>query len=208
MISLTNSFKSNSSCNKLLTYENCYNQYKHEYCNDEDFSIKSDDISAEIDDLIDEYENNHRLSSSDFLDQIEVDHTTHRQYNRKFSDVQKKNFGLSELDLKLINEEEEVLKDEDYILTTNENNKRMPEKSGSLVSSTNDLLSQGSAFRMSASRRHTNQSYVEEERFIVERFESQNNGRDTIDINRSIEVKTIISNKPMGKNNNKYSFTS
>jgi hypothetical protein len=56
----------------------CYQQYKKEYMNDENFSLKSYDMSEEIDDFINEFDfhvkRRHEVMSnsiySDLLDQI------------------------------------------------------------------------------------------------------------------------------------------
>ncbi len=56
MTTLTSSFRSNKSYNSSKNtladiYQNCYNQYKREYANDDDFSIKSEDITQEIQEI-------------------------------------------------------------------------------------------------------------------------------------------------------------
>jgi hypothetical protein len=217
-MSLTASFKSNkSNKEKLLTsydiYTNCYNQYKREYANDEDFSIKSCDITAEIDDIINEYDERCRKATcsvlSDFLDQLEVSFDFQRNTSRKFSEVNRRSVKVSDLNINLINDEDMyyeqdiLLKDEDFMLTCSDNIKRMPYKTGSLVSSSNDLLSQGSAFRNSvASRRHTNQSYIEikideEEKNTIYQFNSDE-VTNTIEVNKSVEITGVIKDKPLG----------
>jgi hypothetical protein len=37
-------------------YNYCYREYKQEYMNDEDFSIKSEDINNEVDEIIDDFD--------------------------------------------------------------------------------------------------------------------------------------------------------
>lgn len=53
----------NNLMNPLITsgqindiYNFCYKEYKQEYMNEEDFSIKSEDINNELDDIIDDYD--------------------------------------------------------------------------------------------------------------------------------------------------------
>jgi len=36
-------------------YENCYKDYKQEFMNDEDFSIRSEDINNEVEEILDDY---------------------------------------------------------------------------------------------------------------------------------------------------------
>jgi hypothetical protein len=59
----------------------CYQQYKKEYANDEDFSLKSSNISQEVDELLNEFDyhvkQRHDIVSnsiySDLLEQIGID---------------------------------------------------------------------------------------------------------------------------------------
>ena len=36
-------------------YDFCYKEYKQEYMNDEDFSIKSEEINIEVDEIVEDY---------------------------------------------------------------------------------------------------------------------------------------------------------
>jgi hypothetical protein len=156
---------------------------------------------------------------------------------KKFSDLKKKPLRLGELDINLIDNEmisnlkSDIpieLKDEDFMLTISEyvHTKKNLSKNSSIISSNNDLLSQASAFRLSATSRRlseNSQSYVnlketvdEEELAFnlnvgdqtVEKLENENiiDNENIISTNKSIDMNNIIErNKPMSINN-LYSF--
>jgi len=58
-------------------YHQCYSIYKQEYTNDKEFSIKSEDISEELDGILNEYEvnlkkRNDNLSNSIYSDILDI----------------------------------------------------------------------------------------------------------------------------------------
>jgi hypothetical protein len=134
--STSESAKSNKSFNSTKNLgtrdflTNCYQQYKKEFTNDEDFSIKSyNDLSQELDDILNEYDyqvkKRHDVINnsiySDLLEQIgkvvllildmdcNANTTYSRSYtnspskpSRKFSDIRARPRKVTDLDMKLI----------------------------------------------------------------------------------------------------------